>query len=85
MLGVDGREVLDIPIIVSSLQVGWKMQELLCRVVVGDVEYQEGVVFPMVDILACLVAAKKENVATLEYYFLPPIVVLIVDEKVGII
>jgi hypothetical protein len=61
------------------------MQELLCRVVVGDVEYQEGVIFPMVDILACFVAAKKENIATLENYFLPPIVVLIVDKKVGII
>jgi len=54
-------------------------------VVVGDVEYQEGVIFPMVDIFACFVAAKKENIATLENYFLPPIVILIVDEKVGII
>ena len=57
----------------------------MCRVVVGDVEYEEGVVFPMINILACFVAAKKESVSTLEYYFLPPIVVLIVDEKVGII
>jgi hypothetical protein len=54
-------------------------------VVIGVIKYQEGVVFPMVYIFACFVATNQENVATLKYYFLPPIVVLIVDEKVGII
>ena len=84
VLGVDGGEVLYVPIVVSSL---WFEGSMPCfyDVGIGDGEDEEHIILPMIDILARLVSPHKKKIASLEDHFLPLVVVLVVDEEMGVI